>query len=267
MPASFSAWLMARIAPSPCGCGAEIWYASLDSPAPRSATSPGSRVSTISAAASPMVIPRRLRPNGSHRVGEKDSRLLKPLTGMRLRLSAPPTMATSTSPASIRRRPLMIARALEEQAVEMVYAGPSSASQLARKRDGSPSSCCGYCHCGLRSPFCARRTYSSPSSSPEVLVPSTTATRSRPTRAMAASTAGRICASAASSSWLLRLRCAEKDSGTGGSSPSTPPSTASGKPCSQPARWRIPGATPAIRFAAISSAELPSALTMPTAER
>ena len=159
---------------------------------------------------------------------------MKPLTGMRLRLSAPPTMATSTSPASIRRRPLMIARALEEQAVEMVYAGPSSASQLARKRDGSPSSCCGYCHCGLRSPFCARRTYSSPSSSPEVLVPSTTATRSRPTRAMAVSTAGRICASAASSSWLLRLRCAEKGPGTGEDHPPPRPARPRVSPVASP---------------------------------
>ena len=33
----------------------------------------------------------------------------------------------------------VIARALEEQAVESVQAGPSRSSQFARKRDGSPS--------------------------------------------------------------------------------------------------------------------------------
>ena len=191
---------MARIAPSPCGCGAEIWYASLDSPTPSSAIGCGSRVSSISAAPSPMVIPQRSRPNGWHNVGESDSRLWKPLMGIRLSVSAPPTIATSASPDSIRRRPLMIARALEEQAVESVNAGPSNASQWLRKRDGSPSSCCGYCQALLALPLSVRSTCTSPSSSPEVLVPSTTATRSRPNCAMASSTCGWICASAASSS-------------------------------------------------------------------
>ncbi|GAA0037528.1 hypothetical protein NCCP602_34910 [Brevibacterium metallidurans] len=56
--------------------------------------------------------------NGWQRVGERDSRLWKPLIGIRLRVSAPPTIAASASPASMSRRPLMIALALEEQAVE-----------------------------------------------------------------------------------------------------------------------------------------------------
>jgi hypothetical protein len=56
MPASSSAWVMARMAPSPCGCGAEIWCASLDSPAQQRHVC-GLAVSTISAAPSPMVIP------------------------------------------------------------------------------------------------------------------------------------------------------------------------------------------------------------------
>jgi hypothetical protein len=45
--------------------------------------------------------------------------------------------------------------------------------------------------------------------------------------------------------------------GMGGSSPSTPPSTASGVPAASRS-GRIPGATPRVRFAAISSASCPA---------
>ena len=257
---------MARIAPSPSGCGAEICQASLDSPTPSSATGCGSRVSSISAAPSPMVMPLRSRAKGRQRVGDNASRLLKPLTGMRLSVSEPPTITASARPASIRRRPLIMARALEEQAVDNVYAGPSSASQWLRKREGSPSSCCGYCQCRLGSLLRRKLTCSSPSFSPEVLVPNTTPTRSRPYWAMASSTFGWICASAANKSWLLRVRWAEKASGIAGNSPSTPASTASGWLTSQSLRGRIPGETPRTRLSATSADVFPSALMMPTAE-
>lgn len=55
-------------------------------------------------------------------------------------------------------------------------------------------------------------------------------------------------------------------SGISGSSPSTPARTACGCPCNQPARGRIPGATPRVRLVAISSRLFPGALIMPTAE-
>lgn len=67
-----------------------------------------------------MVIPLRRSLNGWQRVGDRDSRLSKPLSGMRLSVSAPPTIAASASPASISRFPLISALALEEQAVERV---------------------------------------------------------------------------------------------------------------------------------------------------
>ena len=145
--------------------------------------------------------PRRSRPNGSHCVGESDSRLLKPLTGIRLSCLPPAYGATSTSPASIRRCPLMIASALEGAGSRMVYAGPSSCSQLVRKREDRPVPAAGYCQ-RLRSPPFregARTHRLHPALRCWCPAPPA-ATRSRPTRAMAASTAGCICASAASNS-------------------------------------------------------------------
>src|SRR5437764_1378768 len=69
--AASSACSMAARAPRPCGCGADMWCASLDSPTPSSSTAFASRLapgrsSSANAAASPMEIPSRATSKARH---------------------------------------------------------------------------------------------------------------------------------------------------------------------------------------------------------
>ncbi|MNV44554.1 hypothetical protein D3C71_1363190 [compost metagenome] len=118
-----------------------MWCASEDSPQPESCTGPASRVIRNSAAPSPMLMPLRLTENGLQRAAETDSNALKPATVNRHIESAPPATTASTAPACSRRAADISALALDEQAVEIVQAGPVLPIRSRTKRAAVPISC------------------------------------------------------------------------------------------------------------------------------
>jgi len=116
------------------------------------------------------------------------------------------------------------ARALapEEQAVEMVCAGPRMPRCCARNAATLPISCTGYSKPGGKCPSRARwHAAASPSSMPPVLVPTTRATRVGPKRSMACCTAPCKACAAPQASALLRERwCGGAKSSAGSTLPS-----------------------------------------------
>jgi len=101
---------------------------------------------------------------------------------------------------------------------------------------------------------------------PEVLVPMMTATRSAPWRAIAASTAGRICTSAASSRALLRPRNATGSADRSGSGVVTSPN-ARVRPAITWSLSRSPPGWSANRPARTCALSPPSAQTTPSSFR
>ena len=89
-----------------------------------------------------MLMPWRCAENGLQRSLATDSSAMKPRTVNWHSESAPPVMTASTSPVRSNRAADAIALALDEQAVEMVQAGPRAPDSAARNRDGAPISCC-----------------------------------------------------------------------------------------------------------------------------
>ena len=87
-------------------------------------------------------MPLRLAENGLQRAAETDSSALKPATVNRHIESAPPATTASTTPARSRRAAAISALALDEQAVEMVQAGPVLPMRSRTNRADVPISCC-----------------------------------------------------------------------------------------------------------------------------
>ena len=78
-------------------------------------------------------MPLRAASNGRHGPGETSSSALKPNSTLSHRVSTPPTTAASIRPSRSIRSALANTLALDEQAVETVRHGPSSASAAATK--------------------------------------------------------------------------------------------------------------------------------------
>ncbi len=111
---------MASTAPRPCGSGADMWCASLDSPTPSSWIPPSAFSSMKSPAPSPMFNPLRFLLIGLLISSDSNSSAENPLRVSSHNESAPPTTTASHSPISKRACPDANTLPLEEHAVEIV---------------------------------------------------------------------------------------------------------------------------------------------------
>jgi hypothetical protein len=193
-----------------------------------------------SAAASPMLIPSRLAENGLQRVALTRLSDEKPATVNAHSESTPPVITASARPMPSSRAALAIALAPDAQALECTYAGPRVPNSRLKNAATDPSSCWASAKlCGRAPAATYSRIAVSLSPMPEVLVPTTTATRDAPYRAIAASMAGRNWLAAASASWLLRLRTATGCEASDGSAVVTKP-TGNSRPGEKTAEGQYP---------------------------
>ena len=108
---------------------------------PGCAGAASARSNSAKAAASPIDRPCRCASPGRHGSGEVSSSDEKPYSVVRHSESTPPTMAASASPALIMRSAAANALADDEQAVEMVNAGPRTPSPSRTKLTSAPVLC------------------------------------------------------------------------------------------------------------------------------
>src|SRR5689334_1675061 len=101
-----------------------------------------SRVRRNSAAASPRFKPRRFLLNGLLRIGEIASSAVKPQAVSGHSESTPPAITASHTPRRRSERAETSAFALDEHAVDTVYATPSAPVLDAMKRARPPCSNC-----------------------------------------------------------------------------------------------------------------------------
>ncbi len=88
-----------------------------------------------------MLMPLRLALIGLQRAVLTDSSAENPATVKAHSVSTPPVNTASHRPILIRRAALAMALALDEQALECVYAGPDTPSSAANMTAGEPISC------------------------------------------------------------------------------------------------------------------------------
>ena len=110
------------------------------------AAGPAPRSSSAKPAASPRLMPLRSASKGRQGSGDTSSSELKPNSTLPHSVSTPPTTAASTRPRRISRSAEAKTLALDEQAVEIVSAGPSRPSASCT----NIASECGVCTAGRR---------------------------------------------------------------------------------------------------------------------
>ena len=206
-PASASASRMQASEPRPSGSGADMWWASLDSPAPSSWMPPRSRVNQEER---PALAEREAVAVAAHRI--RDARARSPAT----RRSPAPSARRRSRSRPPRRRRRDRARAANARGAERLRTGRAGrrdrvggtlrARRRARRTPPERRARAARARSPRRSGPSARArgTPSSADAMPDVLVPTTTPSRCAPMRSRAAATRFSICSKASCASWLLR---------------------------------------------------------------